>query len=326
MTFNQFAVDGFLGSYLTVNGKIKPYFEVEPRAYRFRLLNGGPSRFYRYVMRSGGQYVKFPQITQSGNFLPVPKKGLQNIDLWVAERSDIIVDFSAFPDGSEIIMSNTLKMRDDGRGEEVGKDLNPDNPANQMLKFIVRRSRQLPALTLPAYFRPLPPLPDLSNLPRKVFKFERKNGQWAINGRFWDPDFDHDNAANDFSPNVVTRDTAELWTLDSCSGGWDHPMHIHFEEGQIISSNGATIAEGNRFRTDIYRLRQNKTRGHAAISRLSAERILAIERPSRADQGGPRQVCHALPQCGARGPCDDDHMEYPAADQQLTRHAISSDL
>ena len=51
MTFNQFAVDGFLGSYLTVNGKIKPYFEVEPRAYRFRLLNGGPSRFYRYVMR-----------------------------------------------------------------------------------------------------------------------------------------------------------------------------------------------------------------------------------------------------------------------------------
>jgi len=259
MTYNQFAVDGFLGPYLTVNGAIKPHFEVEPRAYRFRLLNGGPSRFYRYVMRSGNQYVRFAQITQSGNFLPVPKKGLQNLDLWVAERSDIIVDFSAFPDGTEIIMSNTLMMRADGRGEDVGKALNPDDPANQMLKFIVRRKKDsYPTLNLPAYFRPLPPLPDLSTLPRKLFKFERKNGQWAINGKFWDPDLDHDNAAIDFSPNVVTRDTAELWTLDSSSGGWDHPMHIHFEEGQIISTNGAKIAESNRFRTDIYRLRQNK--------------------------------------------------------------------
>ena len=35
-------------------------------------------------------------------------------------------------------------------------------------------------------------------------------------------------------------------------------MHIHFEEGQIISTNGAAIAEAKRYRTDIYRLRQNK--------------------------------------------------------------------
>ena len=259
MTFNQFAFDGFMGPYQTVNGRYKPYFEVEPRAYRFRLLDGGPSRFYRFVLRKGGKNVPFHQITQSGNFLPVPKKNLQNIDLWVAERSDIIVDFSAFADGTEIIMSNTLEMRDDGRGEKVGKTLNPDAPANQLLKFIVRKKRaSYPKFTLPAYFRPLPPLPDLSKLPRKVFKFERKNGQWAINGRFWDPDLDHDNAERNISPNVITRDTAELWTLDSSSGGWDHPMHIHFEEGQIIRSNGSTISESNRFRTDIYRLRQNK--------------------------------------------------------------------
>ena len=259
MTYNQFAVDGFLGGYLTVNGGYKSYLEVEPRAYRFRVLNGGPSRFYRCVFRTGGKNVPFAEITRSGNFLPVPNKGLTSIDVWVAERNDIILDFSAFPERTQIIMSNTLMMRDDGRGEKTGKSLNPDSPANQMLKFIVRRKKpSYPKFTLPAYFRPLPPLPDLTKLPRKTFKLERKNGQWSINGRFWDPDIDHENAEDGFSPNVITRDTAELWTLDSSSGGWDHPLHIHFEEGLIIRSNGSTVPESKRYRTDIYRMRQNK--------------------------------------------------------------------
>ena len=258
MTFNQFATDGFLGPYLTVNGKYKPYLEVEPRAYRFRLLDGGPSRFYRFVLRSGGAFVKFAEITRSGNLLPAPRKGLTNLDLWVAERSDIVVDFSAFADGAEIVLSNTLKMRDDGRGEDVGKKLNPDDPANQLLKFkVVRRKTSYPKLALPAAFRPLPDLPDPATLRRRVFQFGRVAGQWSINGRLWDPDIDHAGAAADFSPNEVERDTAELWVLDSSSGGWDHPMHIHFEEGQIIRTNGTAIAAAKRYRTDIYRLRKS---------------------------------------------------------------------
>ena len=259
MVFNQFAVDGFLGGYQTVNGKMKPWMEVQRRKYRFRLLDGGPSRFYRFVLRKGTQNVKFTQITASGNLLYVPRKDLQEIDLWVAERSDIIVDFKDFNDGDEIILSNILKMRDDGRGEEVGKRLNPDDPANQLLKLKVKGSQPADDPSqVPSRFRPLPPLPDLSKLPRKLFKFERKNGSWAINGRFWDPEVDHADAAIAGPPNQVTRDTAEIWTLDSSSGGWDHPMHIHFEEGQIIKTNGVPIQEPSRHRVDIYRLRQNK--------------------------------------------------------------------
>jgi FtsP/CotA-like multicopper oxidase with cupredoxin domain len=260
MTFNQFAVDGFLGKHLTVNGKIKPFKEVEPRAYRFRLLNGGPSRFYRFVFRTGGRNVKFAQITESGNLLYVPRKDLQNIDLWVAERSDIIVDFSGLPDNTEVILSNTLKMRDDGRGEDTGKVLNADDPANQLLKFVVRkRSASYPRFELPGAFRPLPPVPDLSKIKKRQFKLERKNGMWAINGQFWDPDADHDAAtAGRAAQHVVQRDSAELWTLDSSSGGWDHPMHIHFEEGQVVRRNDVTVPEASRVRTDVYRLRQSK--------------------------------------------------------------------
>jgi FtsP/CotA-like multicopper oxidase with cupredoxin domain len=261
MTFNQFAVDGFLGDLLTVNGKYKPFMKVKRRKYRFRLLNGGPSRFYNFVLRKEGVNANqpFTLITKSGNLLPRSRE-VTSTDIWVAERNDIIVDFSRFQSGEYVYLSNILQMRSDGRGEDVGKRLNPDDPANQLLRFEVDGDAEDPNRAKTAWeFRPLPPLPDLSKLPRKLFKFERKNGQWAINGRFWDPDLDHENAAQGLPPpNVVTSGTAELWTLDSSSGGWDHPMHIHFEEGQIVRQNGVTVAAGDRYRTDIYRLRQNK--------------------------------------------------------------------
>ena len=46
--FDRFNLDGILGDKYTVNGKIQPYLNVYKRKYRFRLLNGGPSRFYRF--------------------------------------------------------------------------------------------------------------------------------------------------------------------------------------------------------------------------------------------------------------------------------------
>jgi FtsP/CotA-like multicopper oxidase with cupredoxin domain len=55
----------------------------------------------------------------------------------------------------------------------------------------------------------------------------------------------------------IRRNSAEIWTLESSSGGWQHPLHIHFEEGQMITQNGVRIAEGNRYRADIYRLGNN---------------------------------------------------------------------
>lgn len=265
MTFDQFAVDGFLGDMLTVNGAYKPFMKVERRRYRFRLLNGGPSRSYNFVLRKPGSRsdLPFTLISKSGNLLQYSKK-VTSTDIWVAERNDIIIDFTNYRDGDVVYLSNILQMRADGRGEEVGKRLNPDDPNNQLLQFQVEGDPEGDASfdflnSAPKAFRPLPPVPDISKLPRKVFKFERKNGMWAINGRFWDPDLDHDNAAEGIpAPYVVTRDTAEVWTLDSSSGGWDHPLHIHFEEGQILSTNGIKVATADRYRTDIYRLRQSK--------------------------------------------------------------------
>ena len=48
----------------------------------------------------------------------------------------------------------------------------------------------------------------------------------------------------------------EVWTLQK-GGYWDHPIHIHFEEGQILARNGsaANVAAWEKGRKDVYRLR-----------------------------------------------------------------------
>jgi FtsP/CotA-like multicopper oxidase with cupredoxin domain len=49
----------------------------------------------------------------------------------------------------------------------------------------------------------------------------------------------------------------EIWTLRNGGGGWDHPIHIHFEEGQILSRDGSAskVPAWERGRKDVYRLR-----------------------------------------------------------------------
>lgn len=52
-----------------------------------------------------------------------------------------------------------------------------------------------------------------------------------------------------------TKNSVEIWHLSNNAGGWSHPAHIHFEEGQIIARNGSTPPPWERFgRKDMYRL------------------------------------------------------------------------
>jgi hypothetical protein len=64
--FDIFDFDGFLGDVMTVNFAYNPFFEVERRKYRFRILNGAVARFFKIalsealvpfdVIRSRAQY------------------------------------------------------------------------------------------------------------------------------------------------------------------------------------------------------------------------------------------------------------------------------
>ena len=80
----------FFGNTILVNGKVWPFLKVEPRRYRFRLLNGSNARFYRLRFDPA---LSMTQIGVDGGFLERPVR-LNEILLAPAERADVIIDFS----------------------------------------------------------------------------------------------------------------------------------------------------------------------------------------------------------------------------------------
>ncbi len=91
----------FFGNHMVVNGNTWPFLDVEPRRYRFRLLNGCQSRFL--ILSFDDPKVQVWQIGNEGGFLraPVP---LKEILMSPAERADIIVDFSQVKFGTSVKM------------------------------------------------------------------------------------------------------------------------------------------------------------------------------------------------------------------------------
>jgi FtsP/CotA-like multicopper oxidase with cupredoxin domain len=89
-------------------------------------------------------------------------------------------------------------------------------------------------------------LPDKTAAPRvtRNFNFERGNGQWMINGRLMDADCATVRLR-------VKQNTVENWVLQNNSGGWMHPIHIHVEEFQILSRNGAAPPPFEISRKDV---------------------------------------------------------------------------
>src|SRR5262249_26997728 len=128
LVFDVFNQDGFLGNQFAANGKVQPFLHVKRRKYRFRFLDGGPSRFYNIALSDRST---FTQISSDGNLFehPVPTRGIW---LGVAERADIVIDFSNYQQGDEVYLVNRAEQ-DDGRGPS-GKLLTPGTP---LVKFIV---------------------------------------------------------------------------------------------------------------------------------------------------------------------------------------------
>jgi FtsP/CotA-like multicopper oxidase with cupredoxin domain len=93
----------FFGNHVVVNGKTWPFLDIEPRRYRFRLLNGCQSRFL--ILSFSDPKVQVWQIGNEGGFLRVPVP-LKQILMSPAERADIIVDFSQVRFGKKVTMIN----------------------------------------------------------------------------------------------------------------------------------------------------------------------------------------------------------------------------
>jgi FtsP/CotA-like multicopper oxidase with cupredoxin domain len=115
----------FFGDVITVNGKSWPRLTVEPRRYRFRILNGSNARFYNLTLAKAfgpaptpppagvagtGLVVTSPgpvmwQIGTEGGRLDAPVP-VNSLFLAPGERADVVVDFSGLPLGTALTLVN----------------------------------------------------------------------------------------------------------------------------------------------------------------------------------------------------------------------------
>jgi FtsP/CotA-like multicopper oxidase with cupredoxin domain len=274
--FNIFNRDGFLGDRVMVNWLWKPYMQVKQRRYRFRVLNGAVSRYFKIavVERNSGQRVPFHMIANDGNIMEhaVPFPNAESADLpaqGIAERYDIIIDFSRFAPGTRIQLVNLMEHKK-GRGPErivpLEEALNPtydgDPAVGPFMEFRVLRGGVDFSMNPAEYEeggrtmipRPVHTQADIDNARVRTFTFGRSGNTdeepWSIKVDGGD--------AHLMDPHRVmaapTIGQWEIWRLQS-GGDWSHPVHIHFEEGVVLSRDGAPPPIWERWaRKDLYRV------------------------------------------------------------------------
>ncbi|HET7678218.1 MAG TPA: multicopper oxidase family protein [Candidatus Limnocylindrales bacterium] len=201
----RFDLTGVTGDHILVNGVPQPFFAVGDRRYRLRILNASNYRSYDLAMSNGQPLV---QIGTESGLLPAPVSR-SHILIGPAERVEVVVDFAGLL-GQNVVLRNLAAQGALGELMEfrVTQDLVDDSQIPTTL-------RALPALGTPTTTR--------------SFDFGRKNGRWTINGRFFEPE------RIDARPVLGSTET---WILAN-SGGWDHLIHIHDVDQQLVSRNGS---------------------------------------------------------------------------------------
>ncbi|HEU4732315.1 MAG TPA: multicopper oxidase [Kofleriaceae bacterium] len=275
---HPFWIPEFFGDVIVVNGKSWPFMEVQPRRYRFRVVNGSNARFYQMqLMRSvNHQPTTTPgpaiwQIGSDGGFLNTPTNlddpanpNAPHLFLAPAERADVIVDFSG-QSGKNFILVN-------GQGAFApypSGDPPDPNTSGQVMEFRVNQTLQgtdnsfnpaNPQCSLRA--SPIVDIKpaDTHRTPDKtrnliLVEVEGDGGpeEVLLNNSHWDG---LRNGTNTTIPGSVPNGdgisatevprvgSTEVWEIANLTED-AHPIHIHLIQFQIISRQP--------FRRDDYR-------------------------------------------------------------------------
>lgn len=210
------------GDVIHVNGQPWPYFNVEPRKYRFRFLDASISRAFKlYFEADDGKKAPFHVIGSDAGLVAKPVQ-TDNLEISMAERWEIVIDFSAYS-GKNVTLKNN-------RDVQADEDY---NSTDKVMRFVVGKvvTSQQGNGALPSSLRVVPFPPTKTGVDR-TFRFERSNGEWQVNGVTF----------ADVKNRILAkpqRGQVEIWELVNGGGGWSHPVHIHLIDMQIISRSGS---------------------------------------------------------------------------------------
>jgi spore coat protein A len=205
---------GFRGDTILVNGAVSPRLQVRRRKYRFRILNASNARSYTLRLGRGRPMT---QIAGDGGLLVQPI-ARDRVPIHPAERIDLVIDFSRFRPGAELVLSN-----DDGEGGTVA-----------VMRFDVVGGGGSEDFRVPRRLREREPLPRSSASRRWELALGLR--AWEINGR----EFDHNRI--DVRPQ---HGSTERWTFVNRSNRV-HPMHIHGFLFRVLERSSGPVHPADR--------------------------------------------------------------------------------
>jgi spore coat protein A len=249
----------FFGDVIAVNGKSWPFFNVEPRRYRFRLVNGSNARFFELQLQvaPAGTAPAIWQIGSDGGLLNAPVKlsdpsnaATPKLLIAPGERADVIVDFSG-------LSGKTLTLINTANGPFPDGDPVDPNTSGQVMQFRVNQ----PLASTDRSFNPAAPATSLRASPIVDIKptaqrpadaqrqlvlveVEGEGGPEMVllNNSHWDglrdgtttpiPGSTTNGAVS--ATETPRVGSTEIWEIANLSED-AHPIHLHLVQFQAIS-------------------------------------------------------------------------------------------
>ncbi len=221
----------FFGDVILVNGKAWPYLEVEPRMYRFRILNGSDSRFFNLSLSTGQEFL---QIGTDGGLLQKPVEKTTML-MGTGERRDVVIDFTNYNNQTITLLNDANTPYPDGAAVD-------SLTTGQIMQFRVTKplNTTYAEVTLANNLRPN--IVSLkTKLPvRKLILFESTDEYGRIKtmlGTFQDGIRQYTDPVTE----NIMQNTTEIWeiyneTVDA------HPIHLHQVQMQLINRQGFSAA------------------------------------------------------------------------------------
>jgi FtsP/CotA-like multicopper oxidase with cupredoxin domain len=222
----------FFGDVILVNGKVWPYLNVEPRKYRFRILEGSNARFYSLALTdrvTSAPGPAFYQIASDGGYLAEPvmlndpnDPTSRRLVMAPGERAEVIIDFSGYAPGAELVLRNAAKAP-----FPSGEAPDPQTVGQVMLFRVV-------PLTAPDNSVIPPNLATVNRLSNptvtRVMTLNEMMGEGGPVGALLNGMSYHDAPATEYP----TLGSTEMWEVVNMTGD-THPIHLHLVQFQLLN-------------------------------------------------------------------------------------------